>query len=119
MLGFDSISEDAISAYDDADSGGGTVAVRTVTKRVKTATGSVRKNLTGISWAFFDSISPALLSAPVAQGHDATTDASGFVSLTVANTTLDVGDTGYLLLSIDPIDPSQPPQSFAGPVSVQ
>lgn len=59
--------------------------------------GAAAANVTGLRWAFFDQSAPNSLTAPAVTGTGESTDASGVLEIDVIGTTLNVGDTGYLV----------------------
>ena len=76
-------------------------------------------NLTGIRWAWWDAAPPNLAAVPVDSGTGATTNASGMLSVELANSTLNSGDTGTLLAIISDGTPgSAANRAFCAPVEV-
>jgi hypothetical protein len=55
-------------------------------------------SLTGLDWAWFDSIDPATWDAPAVSGSAESTDGSGVLSIDLTGTTLDVGQQGMLVI---------------------
>lgn len=82
--------------------------------------GNPLPNLSGLKWAFFDQVSPDMLSAPVAKGASATTDASGNLVVSVAGTSLVSGGVGWLVVTDSDGTTTQSPaaRAFANPASV-
>lgn len=74
--------------------------------------GGPAANVTGLRWAFFDQSAPNALAAPVVTGTGESTDASGVLEIDVIGTSLNVGDTGYLVTD------TSAGVGFAGPVVV-
>jgi hypothetical protein len=99
------------------DGVGATKTARTVTLTLNDRSGSPRANLSGLKWAFFDAITPNLVSAPASQGSAATTNASGVLTLAV-QTTLASGATGWLVLSDSAGNAAAASNAFSGPVTV-
>jgi hypothetical protein len=92
---------------------------RTVTLTLADSSNAARANLTGLKWAFFDTVTPNLFAAPVSQGTAETTDASGVLVITV-QTTLASGATGWLVVTDSDGTATQSPshKAFSGPVVV-
>lgn len=65
---------------------------------LKTAAGAPAASLTGLRWAWFDQVDPALMVAPASKGTGST-DASGQFTVRLSSSTLTAGQTGALLLS--------------------
>ncbi len=59
--------------------------------------GAPAASVTGLRWAFFDQSAPNALTAPAVTGTGESTDGSGVLEIDVIGTTLNVGDTGYLV----------------------
>lgn len=74
--------------------------------------GAAAASITGLRWAFFDQSAPNALTAPVVTGTGESTDASGVLEIDVIGTSLNVGDTGYLVTD------TAAGVGFAGPVVV-
>jgi hypothetical protein len=67
--------------------------------------GTTRTSLTSISWAWFDSIDPNSFVAPTDKGNTETTDANGFLEITLSSSTLTPGQAGTLvIMSSDTLD---------------
>lgn len=76
--------------------------------------------LTGLHWAFFDEALPSAFTAPAAQGSVETTDGSGVLVLNITGSTLNAGDTGWLIVTDSDGTTTQSPaaKAFSGPVVV-
>ncbi len=74
--------------------------------------GAAAASVTGLRWAFFDQSVPNALTAPVVTGTGESTDGSGVLEIDVIGTTLNVGDTGYLVTD------TASGIGFCGPVTV-
>jgi hypothetical protein len=87
-----------ITATNAADSGETDSVVLTVSalKGITITTGQT--GLTGLTFAWFDEASPDLFGAPSVVGTTESTDGSGNLAITLTGTTLDVGETGWLLI---------------------
>jgi hypothetical protein len=75
-------------------------------------------SLTGLRWAFFDQVTPDVLSAPVAKGAGATTDASGNFSVSITGTTLLAGAVGFLIIDNTDGTTATNFKGYAGPLVV-
>lgn len=74
--------------------------------------GAAAASVTGLRWAFFDQSAPNALTAPAVTGTGESTDGSGVLEIDVIGTTLNVGDTGYLVTD------TATGVGFCGPVTV-
>lgn len=74
--------------------------------------GAAAASITGLRWAFFDQSAPNALTTPSVTGTGESTDGSGVLEIDVIGTTLNVGDTGYLVTD------TSAGIGFAGPVVV-
>jgi chitodextrinase len=91
----------------------------TLTLTFKNRAGVVQANLTGMKWAFFDSVTPDALGAPSAKGTGASTNSSGILVLNVTGTQLPPGSIGWLVFSNSDGTTTQSNLiSFAGPCTV-
>jgi len=90
----------------------------TITLTLVNESGVPIPNLSNLEWAFFDEALPSTMLAPVDQGSDESTDASGVLTVRARRSLLNPGDTGYFIVSntdgTEGQDPAQ--QAFAGPV---
>lgn len=75
-------------------------------------------NLTGLKWAWHDQATPDLFAAPTNKGANGTTDAQGYLTVTLTNTALSVGGVGSLTVSNSTGDATAVHQGFVGPVVV-
>jgi chitodextrinase len=95
-----------------------------VTKRVVvvlTTNGTApAASLTNLKWAFFDQARPDLFTAPTCQGATELTDSSGVLEIDVSESTLAVGQTGWLLItdSDGTVFQNPPARAFSAPVQV-
>lgn len=98
-------------------------AVRRAVLRLldKAQSGVALPGLTGIRWAFFEELSPALWTTPTDQGNAAATDEAGVVEFAFPNTTLGAGDVGMLAATISDGNPAQSPvpRSLLIPVTLE
>lgn len=87
-----------ITATNAADSGETDSVVLTVSavKGLSITTGQT--SLSGLTFAWFDEASPDLFGAPAVVGTTESTDGSGVLAITLTGTSLNVGDTGWLLV---------------------
>lgn len=92
----------------------------TVTLTLTTDGSTPAASKTGLSWAFFDQVTPGSFLAPTAKGTGASTNGSGVFSVSITGTALLVGATGYLIVSNTDGTPGQSPAAevFSGPVAV-
>lgn len=95
----------------------GSRTARTVTLTLQDRNGNPRASLTGLKWAFFDQTTASALGINADAGANASTNASGALSLTV-NTTLAPGGTGWLVISDSSGSAAAASNAFAGPVTV-
>lgn len=72
--------------------------------------GTNRSNQTGIDWAWYDAV-PATGVNPLETGTGGTTDANGNFQANISKSNLDIGQDGYLLISV-------PSQGWTGIYSV-
>lgn len=95
-------------------------AVKLAEITLTSSTGSPQAGLTGLKWAWFDQVTPDLFVAPTDQGGAETTDGSGVLTITLSNTTKNVGETGWLVVTNSDGTTTQSPahKAFAGPVQV-
>lgn len=100
--------------------GGGGATTKTVSITLQNAAGAVQQSLTGLRWAFFDDVTPDTLVAPTDQGTGETTDGSGVLTVTLTNSALTNGQTGYLIVSDTDGTTTQSPshKGWQGPVTV-
>lgn len=78
-------------------------------------------SLTGLKWAFYDTTDPSgWTTGPVDNGSGESTDGSGDLVVSLTNTTLTAGQTGWLIVTdSDGTTTQSPPcRSFCGPVTV-
>lgn len=78
-------------------------------------------SLTGLKWAYWDVLTPDLMTtAPLVKGSAETTDASGVLTVTITGTTKRVGEVGYLLVTNSDGTTTQGAalRAFAAPVTV-
>ena len=68
-----------------------------VTVKLTNIDGVPRSNLTGLKWAWYD-VWPAPLFPPTDTGGSETTDANGNMTVSIANSGLTTGQTGYLVV---------------------
>ena len=96
------------------------VVIKTVTMVMTTDGLNPAANLSNLSWAWFDSATPNLMTAPANSGATATTDASGKLTLVLPNSTRTGGQVGWLVVSNSNGSPTQnpPASAFSGPVTV-
>lgn len=73
----------------------------TVTCTLVTRDGEIRRNLSSLSWAWFDATDPVNFIAPTDTGEIESTDGSGLIEVTLSSTTLTSGQTGTLVLRAD------------------
>jgi hypothetical protein len=94
--------------------------VPTVTITLVDNGGSPLPNLTALKWSFFDEATPDILLAPVNQASNGVTDGNGVFSVSTPNSSLNLGEIGYLVVSdTDGTEVQTPAQkAFAGPVVV-
>lgn len=91
----------------------------TVTVTFQDRNSTLKANLTGMKWAFFDQTTPDNLLAPSAKGTLATTNGSGVTVLNITGTQLPPGATGWLVFSNSDGTATQTNLvSFAGPCVV-
>lgn len=78
-------------------------------------------SLTGLKWAYWDVLTPDLMTtAPLVKGSAETTDGSGVLTVTITGTTKRVGEVGYLLVTNSDGTTTQGAalRAFAAPVAV-
>lgn len=107
----------AITVAAPASGGGGGGGVATLVNLQLTTDGTTpAANVTGLRWAFFDQPTPDALASPTAKGSNASTNASGLLSLSIAGTALPPGGTGWLVVSNSNGSAAGTHSAFAGPV---
>ena len=77
-------------------------------------------SLTGLKWAWFDVVTPNLMTAaPTARGAAGTTDGSGVFTATITGTARRLGDVGYLIVTNSDGTTTQGAalRAFAGPAT--
>lgn len=79
---------------------------------------NILSSKTGLRWAWFDQAQPNSFAAVVATGSDASTNSSGVLSLTINNTSLSDGQTGFLVVSDTDGDAANQSIAFAAPVEI-
>ena len=95
-----------------------TVVVRDVVlSMIDRVGGAPAASVTGLRWAFFDQPLPENFTTPTAVGTGASTDGSGYITLSVVGTALTAGQIGFLVLS-DTDGTLADCASFAAPVQV-
>jgi hypothetical protein len=99
------------------------VFVPTVTLRLfaTPAGSSVVASATGIEWAWYDdatTLLEALADTPTVTGSGASSDASGYLSLTLAGSTKTTGERGFLLFSDCTGAVDENPRTFGAMVEV-
>lgn len=77
-------------------------------------------NLSGLKWAWWDQVTPDLDAAPTDTGTVGTTDANGLFTVSLPNSTLTTGQTGWITItdSDGNVDQSPIGKVAAGPVQV-
>jgi len=78
-------------------------------------------SLTGLKWAYWDVLTPDLMTtAPLVKGSAETTDGSGVLTVAITGTTKRVGEVGYLLVTNSDGTTTQGAalRAFAAPVVV-
>lgn len=78
-------------------------------------------SLTALKWAYWDVVTPDLMTtAPLVKGSAETTDGSGVLTVTITGTTKRVGEVGYLLVTNSDGTTTQGAalRAFAAPVTV-
>jgi len=105
---------------DVGNNGGITVnAQASLAAGVLTTDGSTpAANLTGLQYAYFDQNLPSSLAAPIAKGSNASTDANGNFSISIAGTASLVGATGFLIIDNTNGSAQTAFSGYAGPVVV-
>jgi hypothetical protein len=93
-------------------------ARRSITLDLVDRAGSAQSNLSGIAWAFYERTTPDVQQTPTQQGTGAVTDATGQLVITLTDTSLKAGDTGWLVLSDSDGTAGQTPagKGFSAPV---
>lgn len=76
-------------------------------------------NLTGLSWAWFDEVTPNLFSTPTNKATGGVTDANGVFTVSMPNSALAVGQVGWLIVTNSDGNPATQHMAFSGPVAVQ
>jgi lysophospholipase L1-like esterase len=96
-----------------------TATARTITLTLVNVSNSTQNSLTGLKWAFWEGITPDLLTAPVSKGSAGSTNSSGVIVLSV-NTLLASGGIGWLVVTNSDGTTTQSPveKCFSGPVTV-
>ena len=115
------IGANAAEAVDGVlvSSGAGAYPPVSVTVTLTTDGTALAANLTGLTWAFWDSPTPKYQSRPTAQGVNASTNASGVFSVKVYSS-LTTGQVGWLVVTNSDGTTTQNPahKEFSGPVAV-
>lgn len=76
-------------------------------------------NLTGLKWAWFDQSLPQSFNTPVNKGADGATDATGKLVLSLPNSTLQKGNTGWLIVTNSTGNPAFEHSAFSGPLALE
>lgn len=98
----------------------GPTAATSVTLTLTTDGTTPAASLSGLKWAFFDEALPSTFTAPVAQGSAEATDGSGVLVLDITGSSLNAGDTGWLIVTNSDGTTTQgaAARAFSGPVTV-
>jgi hypothetical protein len=91
---------------------------RSVSITLNVPAGTPAANLSGLRWAWFDQATPNLFTAPLATGTTESTDGTGVLQITLANSALAVGGVGWLIVTDSSGDPTLAHNAFSGPVAV-
>ena len=77
-------------------------------------------NLTGLKWAWFDAITPDLFVAPTDKGAVESTDGTGILTVSLANSVKTSGQIGWLIVTDSDGTTTQNPshKAFSGPVQI-
>lgn len=96
--------------------------IATVTLPFVSPDGTVRSSVSGLKWAFYTSTNfpDFLLDPPASTGTDASLNAQGQLSITIEDTTMQSGETGWLIITNSDGTAEQDPPSlaFCAPVVV-
>jgi len=95
----------------------GTRTLRSVSVTLVDASNSPRSSLTGLKWAWYDQVSPNLMTVAADQGTAETTDGSGVLTIPIY-TTLASGAVGWLVVTDSDGTTVMTHKAFSGPVVV-
>lgn len=95
----------------------GTRTLRSVTVNLVNASNAAQASLTGLKWAFYDQLTPDLMTVAADQGTAETTDGAGALTIPVY-TTLSPGQVGWLVVTNSDGNPVTVHKAFSGPVTV-
>jgi len=98
--------------------GGVTATEKTASVNLVNAANAAQASLTGLKWAWFDNVTPDGFVAPTDQGTGETTDGSGVLTVTIANSTKTSGQVGWLIVTDSDGTTSMVHKAFSGPVAV-
>lgn len=90
---------------------------RTVSVNLVNASNTPQAGLAGLKWAFYDQITPSLMTIAADQGEAETTDGSGVLMIQVY-TTLTPGSVGWLIVTDSDGTTGMLHKAFSGPVEV-
>jgi hypothetical protein len=99
----------------------GFVGDKTCTVTLKSYGGDPLSNATGLKWAWWDFVTPNLITAaPTDKGSAGATDANGVLQLSIPNSTKTSGQPGWLVVTDSDGTVTQSPahKAFSGPVEV-
>jgi len=95
----------------------GTRTLRSVSVTLVDSSNVARASLTGLKWAWYDQITPDLMTVAADQGTGETTDGSGVLTIPVY-TTLASSGVGWLLVTDSDGTTATVHKAFSGPVTV-
>jgi len=79
---------------------------------------TAKSNLANLKWAWFDQPTPDLFTAPSDSGIAETTDAAGVLELLLYNSTLNINQTGWIVVTDSDGNPATNHNAFSGPATV-
>lgn len=97
-----------------------TQGIKTATITLVDINGAGLNNLSSLKWAWFDSVTPDLFSAPTDQGTAESTNGSAVMVVELPNTAKTSGQIGWLIVTDSDGTIVQSPyhRAFSGPVAV-
>jgi chitodextrinase len=101
-------------------SAGSSVTLKRIVVVLTTNGTAPASSLSNLKWAFFDENRPDLFGAPSCQGATEITDLSGVLEIDVTDSTLAIGQTGWLIItdSDGTVFQNPPAKAFSAPVQV-
>lgn len=101
-------------------SGGGQLpSTKTVTINLTNGNAVPIGSINNLNWAWFDQTIPGAFLAPTDKGAGVSTDAAGTLTINIVNSTKQIGETGWLIVTDSDGNTATPHKAFSGPVTIQ